>query len=409
MTTETTDHLQLNYTRPSTVVSSVVIAGASTVIVGSMPLFASLFVEYFGFTLSQAGWVLAVESIGIGAGTALAFFLLPHMRGSRLALGAALLAIVANLASPWASGVTTLTLLRFSSGLGAGLLYSTAIEAVSRARQLGRAFGGVVVAQSVIPVINAAALTWIERDVGLRSAIGSMAFWFALCVPLALVLRGSMPQRAAGPTPSRSAHRGIGGERRGLLSLLGLLLFLTSIFAFWSYAEQIGIERGLAAASMGHSITVALAAGAASAVIAMLCGDRLGRVRMAALACVIVLAGVLTAANASSVFLFCFGLASFCAGWSFGVAYFMSMTAFFSYEMTIARFIPGTQIFSGFLGPALVAALIGGGVSLSAAAGTAIVLALAALLICFAVARSPDPVASGPLAVTAANHPEAHS
>ena len=62
------------------------------------------------------------------------------------------------------------------------------------------------------------------------------------------------------------------------------------------------------------------------------------------------------------------------------------MTAFYGQATTIARFIPGAQILSSFLGPALAAGLIGDGSSVAAAALAAQVLAFAALLLCGLVA-----------------------
>ena len=387
------------YIPESTTISAIIVAGASTVMIGEMPLFADMFVKYFQISAGNAGWTLSVEFMGVGLGAALAFFMLPRVRWPRLALAAALLSLAANMASPAASGIAMLMMLRGLSGLGAGLLYSTAIGAVSNARQLGRAFGGVVLAQSVFPVIYAAGLTWTASRVGLAAAIASMALWFALCAALSFALRGTVSHRASNPAVDEAHRGGNRTELSAILSLIALMLFMTSVFAYWSYATRLGIERGFDPVMVANSIPLGLIGGGVCAVVAMVCGDRPGRLRMAALACAMLLAGAIAAAQAGSIAVFEGGLTLFCGGWSLGVAYFMSMTAFYGQEATIARFIPGAQILSSFLGPAIAAGLIGDGSSVAAAAIAAEVLAFAALLLCGLVAVTSASFAPRP-------HPE---
>lgn len=370
----------------SATISAIIVAGSSTVLIGEMPIFADMFVKYFNISVGQAGWTLSAEFMGVGVGTALALFILPRVSWPRLALAAALLSLAANLASPAATGVAMLMMLRGLSGLGAGLLYSTAIGAVSNARHLGRAFGGVVLAQSVFPVIYAAGLTWTAGRVGLAPAIASMALWFALCAALSFALRRTVPHRASNPAAGAAPAGGNCSALPAVLSLIALMLFMTSVFAYWSYATRLGIERGLDPDMVANSIPLGLVGGGVCAVLAMVCGDRPGRLPMAALACAMLLAGGIAAAHAGSIAMFEGGLTLFCGGWSLGVAYFMSMTAFYGRDTTISRFIPGAQILSSFLGPALAAGLIGDGSSVAAAAHAAEVLACAALLLCGLVA-----------------------
>jgi len=371
----------------SATIAAIIVAGASTVLIGEMPIFADMFVKYFNVSVGEAGWTLSAEFMGVGIGTALALFLLPRVSWSRLALVAALLSLVANLASPAATGATMLMVLRALSGLGAGLLYSTAIGVVSNARQLGRAFGGVVLAQSVFPVIYAAGLTWTAARVGLAPAIASIALWFALCAALSFALRRTVP-RIAGDAAADAAPVGSRNALPAVLSLVGLMLFMTSVFAYWSYATRLGIERGLDSDMVANSIPLGLIGGGVCAVLAMVLGDRPGRLPMAALACAMLIAGGIAAAHAGSIAMFEGGLTLFCGGWSLGVAYFMSMTAFYGQHTTIARFIPGAQILSSFIGPALAAGLVGDGSSVAAAALAAQVLAVAALLLCGLVAMT---------------------
>ena len=184
----------------------VVTAGAAIIVIGVMPILAGIFVEQFKLTLDQVGWVLSVESIGIGVGTVVAYFLSPKGHWRTTTLCAAVLAAIANLLTAIAPGMGTLVLLRFCSGLGAGAAYSVVIYILGRAPDTGRAFAGVVLTRSILFAAYAKWLLEIHIEHGYQFAIASIALWFMVIAGLSI----AFPKRANGGTDTNATESASG-------------------------------------------------------------------------------------------------------------------------------------------------------------------------------------------------------
>ena len=79
---------------------------------------------------------------------------------------------------------------------------------------------------------------------------------------------------------------------------------------------------------------------------------------MSCVATLAVLGGLLITALFPTATSYTLALVLFNIGWALGVAYFMSLTAHHDPAQVFSRLIPGAQVLSGVLGPAIVAVFI---------------------------------------------------
>jgi predicted MFS family arabinose efflux permease len=348
------------------IAAAVITSGGAIIVLGVMPIIASLFVARFGLGLDQVGWVLSTESFGIATGTALSYLLIPRGNWRVCVAGAATLSVVANLATAFVPGFEALLTLRFCAGAGAGVAYSVAIFLLGHSRHPERAFAGAVVTQGLFFALYAEALPRLNDAFGAQAAIGSIAGWFALIMLLSTLLprppRGA-DTLAATQTENASHADASASPQRGALALAGLLFFQIAIFAFWPFADQLGLARGLDADTVGEAISASLIVGIFAGLVPIFAGERLGRGRMASLACLSVVAAMVLLAEFDGARAYLAGLVLFNVGWPLGVTYFMALTTHHDtgHHGWFARSIPLAQVASGILGPAIVAAIIGEG------------------------------------------------
>jgi predicted MFS family arabinose efflux permease len=350
--------MTVNSLKNRSVIAGVVISGAAIIVMGVMPVVASVFVSRFNLGLDLVGWVMSTESVGVACGTALAFSLIRRGRWPLTVAAAAAVAVAANLLTILAPGLPALFCLRFCSGAGAGAIYSVAIFGLAQVKDTDRVFAGVVVAQGLFFAIFAEILPLLNDRFGADAAIASIALWFVLVFVLAPLLPKGRPAGVA--TTDRPAVRGLlrQGGGSGLAALAGLLCFQIGIFSFWGYADELGVRRGLTPDQVASGLSIGLAVGTVAGLIPVLAGDRLGRVRMITIAGIFLLASVAGLAFFETNREYLAGVSLFNVGWPLGVTYFMALTAYHDVGGVFSRLIPMAQVLSGIVGPAIVAAII---------------------------------------------------
>lgn len=106
-----------------------------------MPVISTSWVNNLGFTDDQVGFVAGIDQFGFALGAVFAFFTVAKIDRRLLAIGAAAVAIVANLLCIYYQSYEFTLGLRFTAGLGAGLFTGIAVATIGGHSRPAFAFG----------------------------------------------------------------------------------------------------------------------------------------------------------------------------------------------------------------------------------------------------------------------------
>jgi hypothetical protein len=159
--------------------------------------------------------------------------------------------------------------------------------------------------------------------------------------------------------------------------------------AFWTFVEQVAMDKGVATNTAEVAVSIAELVGLAGTVAAAGLGDRFGKLRPIALATAIMILSAIAYGQSSAILGLGVCLAIFYAFWNYGTVYQMSFVSDLDTAGRSAVVMPATEVFGLSFGPYVTGHLMvshGDG----AVTATTVVFALGGLalfLICFAGMR----------------------
>jgi MFS family permease len=331
------------------------VTGASTVIMGTLPLLVGFFAEQHGLTFQQIGWIGAAGEGGTFSGVLLAYWLIE--RGT-LRLGMQLGAAIAMVFALLTATADTFPLLlswRALTALGVGCVFAIGTYVLGRSTVPARSFSLMSGVQVACGAAHAAVLPWIHLNLGYVAAVASVAFWFAVILVLVSWIS---PVSKTGFARSEPALESTPAVRRGFVStrlLLAVLAFQTSVVVIWLYSERMAMAAGLPREHVAVAIALGNLGGLPACLLGTLVGERFGYLRTVLLATIAVICGELLILDASSVAAYAAGQSIFNFGWLLGVSYYLGMLAKSDLSGRMIRLAPLALVVAAALGPLLVA------------------------------------------------------
>ena len=266
--------------------------GAGTAVYFVLPIWAGLFAEAFGLTALQIGWLLSADMSANAAATLLARLWL-HRVHLRLATMAGLALFVGgNLACIGVTDFAVLLPLRYLVGLGMGTLVAISVAGIGASSRPDRNFGFALTVQVTIGG-GLLLLTPVLVRLG-----GIAAYYVALSIIMSFVLLflRRLPARFAKQSAPRAASsRGLNPPL--VLAFGGVVLFFVGMNCFWSFAERLADQQGIAADFVSFALAVSVMVSALGSLLAAWMSDRYGRIGP-------ISAGLLLAMAAVSLLLF---------------------------------------------------------------------------------------------------------
>ncbi len=235
--------------------SGLSIGSIALLILGVQPILLGTLVEQKLITLSGVGIVAMGEIVALGLGVALGDALLPHRWQRQVAVLAALVAALLDLATTQAVGDTAFVLVRAAAGLAEGLLLWVATLTIVRAAKPDRVTAVFMLTQAVaqIALANLLAL-WVLPSTGWKGgfvALGSVTLCAALLAPL-------LPARLSAVSATAPACR-VRWSPTTLLPLLIAFAQMAATGALWAYLEPLGLRAGLDAGAVQAHTSLVLA------------------------------------------------------------------------------------------------------------------------------------------------------
>ncbi len=363
----------------------------------ALPFLISAIIHDLHFNEAQAGLLMSAE---FGFTMLASLLVAPFMgRAPRrtLALGGALLAIAANLASAHLDNLYALTTMRCVAGIGAGLALACGNAAVSSAKHPDRVAGHMNVLSVLLMIVVMLGYAKVMALYGLSG------LYYAMAATMAVMLLAipAMQQRAPVTEPVVTLT-GSKGQGNVLLSLPAICMML-AMFVFqardtmgWAFVERIGTLVGYSGDELGVLLSVQSVVGLIGPLLAAMIGKRFG------MSTPVILAVLLTGATSLSYVLgehsktlYTAGVMTICITYFYALSYLTGLAAELDREGRVVA-AAGSFLSLGLaVGPAISGGLISlGGFTLAAwGIGVTVVLTLALVSVPLARIRREHVVA----------------
>lgn len=327
------------------------LTGASTVLMGTLPLLNGLFANQLLLDWRQLGWLGGAAQTGSLAGTLFGYRL--SGRGSfRMGIQAgATCALVAWLCAAFAGSFGMLVLCRTITAAGVGCIFSIGTYLLANSEPRARSFSVMSGVQVVCGSLHSALLPWFLAQFGYTVTVASLVVWFGLI--LVLGRRVTSPTSIVGEAAA-TRHADAGRfVSAGLL--ISVMLFQMAATTFWAYSERIASAAGLESTDIALAISIGNLGGVPAAILGAALGERFGFVPILVLATVAAVGGELVMAGASTSGLYVAGQFVFNFGWILGVSYYLALLGRRSPDPRTVRAAPIALVIAGILGPLAVA------------------------------------------------------
>ena len=293
------------------------------------PSILGAMVDYQGFSIPVAGRLVSFIFWGTTAGTVLAILIL-HRPGWNLQLTilvCMLLVIISSGANVWlVDSVNALAVVRFATGLGAGLGFTVCAVALIGTPHAERSYAIHYGSAFVISGVGLAFLPYVYQAVGIEGAF----YAFGAINILALGLLPFFPKTVTGPDQSNEARESSGDRQVMLLAsilLAALFLHFVCNSGIWAYFERIGVAYGMSSETAGAILGPSMSAAAIGMIGATILGDRWGYLRPLYIGTFIITLSTLLLFFSSSPVLFGIGTGVFNAAITFVSPYFIALLA----------------------------------------------------------------------------------
>lgn len=354
----------------------------------ALPFLISAIIHDLQLNEAQAGLLMSAE---FGFTMLASLLVAPFMgRAPRrtLALGGALLAIAANVASAQIEHLYPLAAMRCVAGIGAGLALACGNAAVSSARHPDRIAGHMNVLSVLLMIVVMLGYAKVMALYGLPG------LYYAMAATMAVMLLAipAMAQRA--PLPETIVTSVSGGKGNVLLSLPAICMML-AMFVFqardtmgWAFVERIGTMVGYSGDELGVLLSVQSVVGLIGPLLAAMIGKRFG------MSTPVILAVLLTGATSLSYVLgehsktmYTAGVMTICITYFYALSYLTGLAAELDREGRVVA-AAGSFLSLGLaVGPAISGGLISLGGFTLAAWGIAVTVVLTLALVSVPLAR----------------------
>jgi MFS transporter, DHA1 family, inner membrane transport protein len=253
---------------PLRLLAIILFAAVVPAILMTAPAVAGQYASQLGLGPARIGQLFSAELAAMSLATLPAYYWQPRWDWRHVARLAALLFILANLASAFSDGFSQLLALRVLSALAGGTLMVVCIASAAGSQQPDRVYGLWVSGQLILGAVGLWLLPPLFAEAGLKALYLGLALLMGLCLPLAAAFPAATCQA------ERPAQVHTTRWLPGLCGLLAVLLFYTGLSAVWTFIGSIAAAAAIDPASSGSILSIATLMGIVGALCATAIGPR---------------------------------------------------------------------------------------------------------------------------------------
>lgn len=328
------------------------LTGASTVLMGTLPLLNGLFANQLHLDWRQLGWLGGAAQTGSLAGTLLGYRLSGRGAFRPGIQAGAVCALLAWMCAAFAGSFGLLVLCRTITAVGVGCVFSIGTYLLANSEPRARSFSVMSGVQVVCGSLHSALLPWLLAHFGYTATVASLVLWFGLILVLGRRVTSPLP-RVGEAAAVRYDDDARGGAGVGLL--VSVMLFQMAATTFWGYSERIAFGAGLEPTDIALAISIGNLGGVPAAILGAALGERFGFLPILILATAAAVGGELLMAGATTSVLYVAGQFVFNFGWILGVSYYLALLGRRSADPRTVRAAPIALVVAGILGPLAVA------------------------------------------------------
>ncbi|WP_339672975.1 MFS transporter [Dasania marina] len=331
----------------------ITVVGVAALLV--LPLIVGAISDYSNFTEGQIGFLASADMAGMGLLSSLSIFWVRKVNWRVASAVGLIILIIGNVLSVGQDNFGTMLMLRFIAGMGGGIALSVGLACQSDCRLADRAFSIFVAMEFFLTSIGFLVLPRLIEQYGLPG------------ITYTLAAMGLSALLVCGFLPSRGLDKSIqaGGENkvpvRGILVLVGCLLFFTSQGGLWAFIERIGVEAGLGTGAVGTVLAITSYAGLVGALGAAFLKNRVGYFFAFLLVGFCELIGMLLLLGDISYISFFFSLILYQSCWALAIPLMMSTVNDMDHSGKLVLLVLAVAKLGYAIGPALLGQLLEGG------------------------------------------------
>lgn len=342
-----------DHTRGSGADSRLLLLGCLLFVAGSavfymFPPYLAQIGARFSLDPAQLGTLAAVESLGIGMTSFLGPLWILRFNHRACAILGILVCVLGNVATAFAGSYQAVLVSRFALGLlGEGVLLTVSYTVLCLLRHVDRGFAIALTSAVSFGAAVIASAAALQRLFPVFGTLGPLIAIALATLPLVGFFSLTQPPAGAAAVPEGPRNK----NRLVILALIAQAVWFGAPGAFWTFAEQVATDKGIAGKSAELALSIAELASLFGSLIAALLGHRWGRMRPIIAASVgIVLTGTLyqlcrTPVEAGVV------LSVFYIFWNYGTVYQMSLVSSLDETGRLAVVMPAAQVFGLAVGP----------------------------------------------------------
>jgi len=243
------------------------------------PILVGSFVDGYGLSLAQSGYVFAIFTLGIALSSITMYLIGIHLNQKNLRIYALVFAIAGWVILGLVKDFQVLLIVSGVTGFGCGLMSSANFALLHTTAKPGKNFTILlffITASSALSLLGA---TYIKQAFGDEAVFFALAIISALALPLIFFIPPAL--KFSEPATTELNDEDDGAYRNKPIWLWLLMFFFTYVAfgVFWTYAERMGIEVGLSTEQVGTLFSVGIVLALLGSVVAYWLGERHGYAR----------------------------------------------------------------------------------------------------------------------------------
>jgi predicted MFS family arabinose efflux permease len=321
---------------------------AGGVIFYMMPPYLAHVGARLGLDPGQIGTLAGIESLGLAIASLSSPLWISRLNLKACAWVGVFVCVIGNLGTGLTVSYHGVLLSRFLLGLfGEGPLLTLAYTVVRHARNVDRALAVTLTAMIVTGALVTVAAAKLEQ---LFPLTGPLAALIGLALVVLPFIRW-FPRSSAMPARPAVAGGFMIANGGALLALIAQTIWFGAPGAFWTFAEQVGIERGLPVGAVERSLAIAEIVGFSGSLVPTLIGSRWGHFAPIVVSTLVLLVAALIYPLTESSVQVSLVLGLFYSLWSVGAVYQMALVMALDHSGRLAVTMPAAQLVGVSVGP----------------------------------------------------------
>ncbi len=264
------------------------------------PVLVGQMIHEYGFTASEAGYVISAELGGMGLASLPAFWWIKKFNWRTVARLSILFLALGNVVSAFLTDYTALFAARLVFALGAGNLMVICMASSGKMKNKDRSYGLWISGQLLLGMIGLMILPRVFEISGLWVFYAAFAIAILTVYPLTRFMPTGQEEshdqqvaKAAGLSPADMSAASVPIIAK-VICIIGFFFFYVSINGLWTYYERIGNEAGYDAKSVGDILAISSIFGVLGALTGVFIAGRIKRSYIVALSYLLVFTSVVT-------------------------------------------------------------------------------------------------------------------